>query len=350
MTWARIVLVHYNSGPILARTLAALAAQTFTDFEVVIVDNASPDRVPMPLPDHRFLLKTAPDNLGFAAGSNWGAEGAATPWLITLNPDAVPEPDWLEQLHAATRRHSGAAMFGSTQIQESDPTLLDGAGDCYSIFGLAWRGGYGQSLRLVTGDFPIFSPCAAAALYRRDVFRAAGGFAESFFCYLEDVDLGLRLRLWGHSAVQVAKARVRHQGSVSSGRHSDFTLFHSTRNGLSLIIRCLPGGLALLAVPLFVLAQIWLMGRNGAVSPRLRGLAAGVRTLPRSLQQRRIIQAARTLSTGQVARLLAWSPRRLSRRAIGDLGGASPGAAPPSPTGPTGQPPTASDSRRDSCR
>lgn len=57
------------------------------------------------------------------------------------------------------------------------------------------RSGHGE---LAEGRYlaeeEIFSPCAAAALYRRDAFVEAGGFDESFFCYAEDIDLGFRLR------------------------------------------------------------------------------------------------------------------------------------------------------------
>jgi len=110
----------------------------------------------------------------------------------------------------------------------------------------------------------VFSPCAAAALYRRDTFEAAGGFAESFFCYLEDVDLGFRLWLAGHQIVQVGDARVSHAGSAISGRTSAFTVYHSARNGIVLLLRCMPSPLLALALPLHLLAQLWLTARSPA--------------------------------------------------------------------------------------
>lgn len=54
----------------------------------------------------------------------------------------------------------------------------------------------------------IFAPCAAAALYRRSVLQQLGGFDEHYFCYMEDVDLGFRLRLLGHSALRAASGRA----------------------------------------------------------------------------------------------------------------------------------------------
>lgn len=315
--WVRVVIVTHNPGARLAGCLAALATQTDPDFEVVVIDNASTDgSAGLALPDPRFRRHAAGANLGFAAGVNLGARDAVPPWLASLNPDTVPAPDWLERLAAATRRHPAAAAFGSTQLREAAPDRLDGGGDCYSIFGLAWRGGFDRPAALAEADRAVFSPCAAAALYRRDAFAAAGGFAEDFFCYLEDVDLDFRLRQRGHAVIQVADARVIHAGSASSGRHSRFTLFHATRNGLWLMARCLPLPLLGLALPLYLLAQLALMGRTPEPGARLAGLAAGLAALPRLGPQRRAVRRANRLSLGATAALLVWDPRRVLRRDI----------------------------------
>ena len=69
------------------------------------------------------------------------------------------------------------------------------------------------------------------------------GFDESFFCYLEDVDLGFRLRLRGERCVQVRRAEVLHAGSAISGHLSDFSVFHSYRNRIWLFAKNVPGPL-----------------------------------------------------------------------------------------------------------
>ena len=85
------------------------------------------------------------------------------------------------------------------QLDFNDPGRLDGAGDNYLAVGVPWRGCHGHDVSTVhkATDGEVFSACVAAALYRTEVFKAAGGFGEDYFCYVEDVDLEFWLQLLG---------------------------------------------------------------------------------------------------------------------------------------------------------
>src|ERR1700761_4838269 len=100
-----IVVVVYESGPTLAECLAAVRAQSFSDYELILVDNASSDRTAQAAKaaDPAIRLIENADNLGFAAAVNQGARAATGRWLALLNPDAYAEPDWLARLGAADR-------------------------------------------------------------------------------------------------------------------------------------------------------------------------------------------------------------------------------------------------------
>ena len=152
----------------------------------------------------------------------------------------------------ATTRHPDAVMFGSTQIDAADIRRLDGAGDVYHASGLVWRGHHGAPVGSLPPEGEVFAPCAAAALYRRDLFLEAGGFDEGFFCYCEDVDLGFRLRLLGHKCIQVAGARVHHVGSAITGRRSTFATYHSTRNRIWMFVKNMPMALLVPLLPLHI--------------------------------------------------------------------------------------------------
>jgi len=327
--WARIAIVNFNGAAWLQKAVDALGRQTFEHFEAVIVDNASTDDslTALTLPDARFSVLRLSSNLGFAAANNLAFRDCQTPWLATLNPDAFPEPDWLDQLRSGVARHPDVAMFGSTQIDATDRGTLDGCGDCYSVFGFPWRGGQGQPVSAAPADdIEVFAPCAAAALYRRDAYEAVGGFDERFFCYLEDVDLGFRLRLFGHCCVQLRRALVYHVGSALSGRDSAFTLFQSYRNRVWLIVKDVPFPLVLLMLPYHVglcLRDILHLRGTRDDSAPLKGLIAGILGVPRQLLARWRIQRARRAGWRDIASMLAWEKQMMVERRVIVLGARS---------------------------
>ncbi|MCG8441119.1 MAG: glycosyltransferase, partial [Caulobacterales bacterium] len=100
-----VVIVAYNSGSHLQHALDSLAAQTLSDVEIIVWDNASDDGAAARarLPANARLIRS-PDNLGFAGGNNRAAALTTAPYLALLNPDAIAEPEWLERLVAAAER------------------------------------------------------------------------------------------------------------------------------------------------------------------------------------------------------------------------------------------------------
>lgn len=184
---AALIVVNWNSGPLLDRCLAAVARQTLAPREIVVVDNdsqdGSADGLERRFPSVRVLRPGR--NLGFAAANNLAAaEVRESDWLALLNPDAFPEPRWLERLAGAAVTHASYSFFTSRLVSAGDPERLDGTGDLYSTSGLAWRRDHGRPVAQAPDTASeVFSACAAAALYRREAFLDVGGFDESYFCF-----------------------------------------------------------------------------------------------------------------------------------------------------------------------
>ena len=314
-----VIIVNYNSGPHLKRCLEALAAQTYTRFEVIVIDNASQDDSARraALPDGRFRLVSLDENLGFAAANNLGAQKARGEWLATLNPDAFAEPDWLAALVQASRRHPRAAMFGSTLVSAEDEGILDGAGDAYMFLGVGWRGGRGRPRPPELPEGEVFAPCAAAALYRVRDFLRVGGFDERFFCFFEDVDLAFRLRLAGGYCVQASQAVVRHVGGASAEERSYFAKYHGARNRLWSFVKNMPSPFFWIFLPLHLAmtgAILLKAAAEGCLKPVGRGLCHAVAGLGPVVRDRRRIQAGRRASLGRILRSFCWSPLTMARR------------------------------------
>lgn len=297
---ASVIIVNWHSEAMVAAALSALQGQSRAPERVVIVDNGSACALPLDRYTRGPLsVVRMPGNEGFAAANNRAIfEAVDTPWVALLNPDAVPEPDWLERLMEAAAAHPDVAAFGSRQVMGEDRTLIDGLGDIYHVSGAAWRDGHGQPAGpAMAAAGEIFAPCAAAALYRRDALVEAGGFDEDFFCYFEDVDLGFRLRLLGYRSRLVPQAVAYHVGGATTGgRRSDFSVYHGQRNLVWSYFKNMPWPYFWLYLPqhlLFNLMSVLLFALRGQGGVILRAKWNALRGLPRMLRKRRTIQAGR---------------------------------------------------------
>lgn len=315
-----VCVIAYNSGPTLGTCLEHLGAQTFRDFEALVIDNASPDpgdsTIAASFPWVRLIRNDA--NLGFTGAGNQGAREGRGRWYVLLNPDAYAEPDWLANLMAAAARHGKVSSFTSRQMVEGEPGVLDGLGDVMSITGIPYRGGYLNRDEGQAREGEVFSPCGAAMMIDRALFLDLGGFDEDFFCYGEDVDLGYRLQLAGQPTLLVPDATIRHLGSASSGGpKSEFAVFHGTRNRFWVLFKNTPAPLLPLVTPLHLmtLVLIYLKKDNRPhIRLILRAVRAAFAGAPKMFRSRRAVQALRRASLGDVAGAMTWNPKDLSRR------------------------------------
>jgi GT2 family glycosyltransferase len=319
-----VFVVNFNGGDMLPRCLHTIHSQSLRPVRVIVVDNGSTDGsvdiAESLFPDFEYIRLDR--NIGFAAANNHAVYLATDcKWLALLNPDAYAAPDWLERMMAAACKNPEYSVFGSCMYINNNSLGLDGIGDIYHASGLAWREGHG--LIVTQGSIEareIFSPCAAAALYRREVFTSVGGLDEDFFCYYEDVDFGFRLRLAGYRCMLVPDAVVYHKGSATTGgQRGDFAVYHGHRNLVWAYVKNMPGVLFWLLLPLHIalnlLTIVWfsLHGQGFVILRAKRDALFGI---PRMLEKRRSIQKHRTASIGEIWKALdkRFLPRWLQMR------------------------------------
>jgi len=307
-----VIVVNWNGERFLDRCLGALMAQTVTPREIILLDNASTDNsleVARRFPGVRLIHQTW--NTGFARGNNLAMEASSeqSEWIALVNPDVFAEPRWLEELLAAARANPGFEMFGGKMLNAVDPMVLDGIGDACHVSGLVWRMGHGAPAAASgENESEVFSPCAAAALYRRRALLEMGGFDEDFFCYVEDVDLGFRLRLAGYRCLYVPAAMAHHVGSASTGgQHSDFAVYHGHRNLVWTYVKDMPGLLFWaflplhLAMNLLALAVFAVRGQGGVI---LRAKRDALRGIPMMWRKRRQVQGKRVTASLDIFRVM----------------------------------------------
>ena len=144
-----VVIPNFNGMAYLDGVLSSLERQTIRNFEVILVDNGSTDGscafVSAEYPwVHMIQL---PENYGFSRAVNEGIHAARSPYVLLLNNDTEAEPDFLEEMVAALRRHKKAFSCQAKMIQLHDRDKMDDAGNYYCALGWAFARGKGKDIR-----------------------------------------------------------------------------------------------------------------------------------------------------------------------------------------------------------
>ena len=302
-----IVIPNWNTQRWLPGCLDSLQAQHFRDFRVILVDNGSTDNS-VTLVRQRYPeveIVSFPENRGFAAAVNAGIQQVDTEYVVLLNPDTVPQPDWLAHL-VKTIEASPPEVGGlaSKMLSLSNPHMMDDAGDTLSWDGSARKRGGGQKAQDYTEAVEVFSVCAGAALYRRCFLNEVGGFDEGFGSYLEDVDLGLRGRLLGYRYLYVPDAPILHQ-SHGAGLARSRYVYLMTRNRLALLVKNIPFKLLLKHSPRLLYGQFYFFLVYKKPFHSVAGTLSFLAALPRILRERQVIQNRKRISNQALETMLS---------------------------------------------
>lgn len=213
--------------------------------EVIIIDNNSTDGsvefIKNYPKDFEFKLIENKKNLGFAKATNQGIELSKYSYIFTLNNDVKFGENTIEELLKIINRNDNIFSVASKMIQMDNPDLIDDAGDEYTLLAYTKKRGDNKPIESYNEVSEVFSSCAGAALYKKSVLDEIGLFDESFFAYMEDVDLGYRAKISGYKNLYSPKAIVYHKGSGASGsRYNDFKIKLAARNNIWVVYKNLP--------------------------------------------------------------------------------------------------------------
>lgn len=300
-----IVVVAFNSGGELRRTIPALLAELGPGDELVIVDNASSDDTAAIVgelaPDAKVV--TLAENVGFAAGANRGVEAAAGELVVLLNPDAAPRPGFREGIMRPLAAGRGWSAWMAL-VTADDGTVVNTLGGVLHFTGIAWAGGAGEPVPAAprAAEVPFLSGACLAV--PRETWLRIGGFDEDYFLYHEDVDVSLRLRLEGGRVGLEPAAVVDHdyEFSANPGKYR-----YLERNRWATVLRTYPGSLLAVLAPALVATELALLivaATGGWGRQKVAADLEALRALPRTLRERRAIQASRTISAGEFAAFL----------------------------------------------
>ena len=243
MPFVSVIIVNYNGSHLLKECLESLSRQTYTDFEIIVVDNGSTDGsvelVKNHFPEVHILVNET--NLGYGEGNNRGIMHSKGRYVVLLNNDTKVHHCWLEELIKVAEEDSSIGMCASKILNYDNPEIIDNTGLLMYPDGLARGRGRLEKDR---GQYDtleeVFIPSGCAALYRREMLEEIGLFDEDFFLYLDDVDIGLRARLAGWKCIYVPDAIVYHKYSATTEPYSPLKAYLVERNRIWIVIKYFP--------------------------------------------------------------------------------------------------------------
>ncbi len=300
-----VIIVNWNGKKFLKNCLSSVFKQTYKNFEVLMVDNASKnDSV-------EFVKKNFPNvkviqnnkNYGFAEGNNIGIRKAKGKYIVLLNNDTIVDRNWLEELVKIADSNKRIGMIAPKTLYMNGK--IDTLGLMILKSGLAWDIKDKKDLKW------LFCPSGVSALYKKemleDIKLDGEYFDKDFFCYSEDLDLGFRARLNGWKCASAPKSVVHHIHGGSTGGISDFAVYYGHRNNIWTILKNYPIRLLLRHLFWIVSAQLILVlvyFIKGKPLLILKSKFSAIAGLPKMLKTRKVIQKNKIATNDEIKNLI----------------------------------------------
>jgi GT2 family glycosyltransferase len=314
-----ILIVNFNGAAYLRACLDSLRAVTWSNREVVVVDNGSSDdslEVLARYPEAAVVRSQA--NLGFAGGNNLGLRHCSGEYILLLNNDTVVPPDFLEPLCLTLMQTPQIGAVQGKMILPRFGGRLDVCGSFLTAIGLPYHYGYYKADGpLYQKSYPVFSAKGACLLFRREIIARVGDFLfdEDFFCYYEEADFCHRVWLAGFEVWFVPGPPTQHfMGATSGDSQSEFVLRHYLRNMAFSLLSNLSLTSRLRILPLFFavtglsLAASLLRGRTAVCRAHAEMFQHCLRSYGKIRNRRQLIQRMRRVADNVIFRRVMRTP------------------------------------------
>ena len=241
-----IVIPHWNNVDVLSECLESILNTDFENFETIVVDNASTDNSVASVRSNYPNVKLIENdkNYGYAGGCNIGAEAASGDFLIFLNNDTVQEKDWISNLIKTINSDDKIAAVQPKILNYYDRNVFDyagGSGGHMDIYCFPFaRGRIFSFQENDEGQYNNKEKCfwssGTCFMVRRALFQKAGGFDESFFAHMEEIDLCWRLYAMGFEVWVEPDSVVYHKNALTLPMYSHKKYYLNHRNSLLMLL------------------------------------------------------------------------------------------------------------------
>lgn len=212
-----IIVVNYNTEKLILNCLDSICEKTEgLDFEIIVVDNNSPNKPQVLKVDSRIEYIQSETNLGFGKANNLGAQYAKGKYLFCLNPDTILINNAVKELYKFMIEHKDIGICGANLYQANMS-----AGHSYEMLSPGIRQEiinsrhcsskrYNEDFNITNSPKEVAHVVGAALMISKKLFNEIGGFDKDFFMYLEETYLCYQVKQKGYRIYNVPSAKIIH--------------------------------------------------------------------------------------------------------------------------------------------
>ncbi len=299
-----IVILNYNGKKFLTDCIESIKLETNHEYEIIVVDNASPDNSgresAIKYPECKFILNER--NLGVPEGLNIGIKNSSGEFIVLMNNDVKVTRGWLDNFLDAYK-NNGHALYQPKFLKMINPEILDGTGDMINIFGFGFARDKGKKDHNVGNRIEEISYASGTCMFLpRKIISDVGYFDQKLFAYHEELDFGWRARLYGYKSFYVPNSIIYHYGSAGWG-WSGKKFYFLERNRWFVLLKNYSLRTITILFPSLLLLEIIMLGffaKKGLLMKKLWSYGSIIRSLNHIRKYRKIIQNKRKISDGEI--------------------------------------------------
>ena len=235
-----VVVLNYNGASVISRCIECLLTQSYTNFEIIVVDNNSTDSSLSILQNYlkagRIMLVRSDRNHGVPGGRNLGLSHARGEIIAFIDNDGYARGDWLAEGVRTLLSDTQLGAVAPLVFFAENTLVLNGAGGTLNLQGYGGDICFNTPFEFATIPGEVLYPMGCGMIFRRAVLDRIGPFDSSLFNYYDDVDAGIRTWRAGYKVVVAKESRVDHGFSYTERILKNKVLL-CERNRLRIILK-----------------------------------------------------------------------------------------------------------------
>jgi len=212
-----VIVLNYNAGELLLNCIDSLTKSSYSNLEIIVVDNISKDgsqiKCKEKFPDIKLIQNK--ENLGYCGGNNIGIRNANGKFIVILNPDTIVDSNWIKELISA-HDEFGDGLYQPKILSLNEENIIQSTGNMLHVLGFGFARDKGKKINNKIEKIEKIGYASGTCLFTsRKVLDKVGLLDEFLFLYHDDLDLGWRAAQIGINSYYVPKSKIFHVESYS---------------------------------------------------------------------------------------------------------------------------------------